>query len=203
GLTDLLFGFICTFVDYDNDGWLDIAQFLWSDHDEVAYTLRNGVGPDDCFPMRIYHNNRDGTFTVKDREIGLDGCWGTMGGNFGDINNDGHLDIVLGNGSPRMDRMDPPVVLESDGKRYRNTTFAAGLPYWGKGHGVNFADLFGNGRLSVILPDGGAYPGELLGTHVYYPKELPGNYLNVRLKGTQSNRDAIGARITLLTGDGL
>jgi tetratricopeptide (TPR) repeat protein len=203
GFSDLLFGFICAWVDYDNDGWLDIVQFLWSDHDEVTYTLRNGVGPPDCFPTRIYHNNRDGTFTAKDREIGLDGCWGTMGGNFGDINNDGHLDIVMGNGSPRMERMDPPVVLESDGKRYRNTTFAAGLPYWGKGHGVNFADLFGNGRLSIILPDGGAYPGELLATHIYYPKELPGNYLNVRLRGTKSNRDAIGARITLLAGGGL
>jgi hypothetical protein len=31
--------------------------------------------------------------------------------------------------------------------------------------------------------------------------ERPGNYLNVRLRGTKCNRDAIGARITLLTGD--
>ena len=200
GFDDLLFGFICCFCDYDNDGWLDIAQFLWSDHEDFVYTLKHGKGPDDGWPMRIYHNNRDGTFTPKDREIGLDGCWGTMGANFGDFNNDGTLDIALGNGSPRMERMEPPVLLESDGTRYRNTTFAAGLPFTGKGHGVNFADLFGNGRLSLILPDGGAYPGELLSTSVYYPTELTGNYLNVRLTGTKSNRDGLGARITLYAG---
>jgi hypothetical protein len=124
-----------------------------------------------------------------------------MGANVGDFNNDGHLDMVFGNGSPRMDRMEPPVLLESDGTRFRNVTFSAGLPHSGKGHGVNFADLFGDGRLSVIIPDGGAYPSELLTTGIYYPKELPGNYLNVRLAGTRSNRDAIGARVTLFHGD--
>ena len=104
---------------------------------------------------------------------------------------------MLGNGGPRMDRMEPSVVLEIDGTRFRNMTFSAGLPFTGKGHGVNFADLFGDGRLSVILPAGGAYPGELLSTAVYYPKSSPGNYLNVRLTGTKSNRDALGARIIL------
>jgi tetratricopeptide (TPR) repeat protein len=200
GLKDLLFGFVCAFVDYDNDGWLDIVQFLWSDHDDFVHTLRNGAGPDDGYPMRIYHNNRDGTFTVKDREIGLDGCWGTMSGNMGDINNDGFLDIALGNGSPRMERMEPPTLMEFDGTRYRNVTFAAGLPFTGKGHAVNFADLFGNGKISVIIADGGAYPGELLSTSVYYPNQLPGNYLNVRLRGVTCNRDAIGARVTLFAG---
>jgi len=37
---------------------------------------------------------------------------------------------------------------------------------------------------------------------VHCPKELPGNYLNVRLTGTKSNRDGNGARITLFCGDG-
>ncbi len=200
GLSEPLLGFVCNFLDYDNDGWMDIVQFIWSDHDDFVYTLRNGQGPEGTFPTRIYHNNRDGTFTVKDREIGLDGCWGTMSANFGDINNDGHLDMVFGNGSPRMERLEPPAVLETDGKRFRNITFSAGLPPVGKGHGVNFADLFGDGRLSLIIADGGAYPGDLQSTFVYYPKELPGNYLNVRLRGTKSNRDAIGARVTLRTG---
>src|SRR3954466_789875 len=36
---------------------------------------------------------------------------------------------------------------------------------------------------------------------VFCPRERTGNYLNVRLKGVNCNRDAIGARITLLTGD--
>jgi len=201
GFSEPLLGFVCAFCDYDNDGWMDIAQYIWSDHDDFVYTLRNGSGPPDGYPMRIYHNNRDGTFTAKDREIGLDGCWGTMSANMGDVNNDGNLDIVLGNGSPRMERLEPPVLMQSDGKMFRNTTFSAGLPFTGKGHAINFADFFGDGRLSVVIADGGAYPGDLHSTSVYYPKRLPGNYLNVRLVGTRSNRDAIGARLTLISGD--
>ena len=37
--------------------------------------------------------------------------------------------------------------------------------------------------------------------NVYCPTEVPGNYLNVRLKGVTSNRSAIGARVTLCAPD--
>jgi VCBS repeat protein/ASPIC/UnbV protein len=200
GIEDNCFGSICLWCDYDNDGLLDIVQFTWSDHEQVIYTMRNGEGPPGAKPARIYHNNGDGTFTMHGRDIGLTGCWGTMSGNAGDFNNDGYLDLVLGNGSPRMDRLEPPILLENDGKRFHNITFAAGLPFGGKGHGSNLADLFGDGRLSVLLSAGGAYPGDLLTTRVFCPKRLPGNYLNVRLSGVKSNRSAIGARVCLEAG---
>ena len=144
--------------------------------------------------MRIYHNNRDGTFTQVNHELGMNGCWGTMSANIADVNNDGHLDVVLGNGSPKMDRLDPMVLMEFDGYRFRNTTFAAGLAYRGKSHGVNMADLFGDGRMSILVASGGQYPGDLLTTSVYYAKHLAGNYVNIRLVGVMSNRSAIGAK---------
>jgi tetratricopeptide (TPR) repeat protein len=194
------FGSPAFFWDYDNDGWMDIGQFIWSDHDDVIHTLRTGDGPPNGQPMRVYRNNRDGTFTQVNRELGLTGCWGTMSGSFGDFNNDGYLDLVLGNGSPKLDRLDPLVLLETDGKKFRNTTFAAGLPFTGKSHGANLGDLFGDGRLSVVVAAGGAYPGDLLTTSVYCPKTLPGNYLNVRLEGVKSNRSAIGARVVIEAG---
>jgi hypothetical protein len=200
GVTGYCIGSIAFWCDYNNDGLLDLVQFCWSDHEDAIYTMRYGEGPPNGRPHRIYHNNGDGTFTLKDREIGLDGCWGSMSGNAGDFNNDGHLDLLLGNGSPRMDRLEPPILLESDGTRFRNITFAAGLPFSGKSHGSNLADLFGDGRLSVLIASGGAYPGDLLTTNVYCPKKLPGNYLNVRLDGVKSNRSAIGARLTLHAG---
>ncbi|MEZ5399888.1 MAG: FG-GAP-like repeat-containing protein [Bryobacteraceae bacterium] len=203
GLTEVLIGSTCFFCDYDNDGWLDIVQFTWSDHEDVIHTLRNGHGPADGRPMRVYHNNRDGTFSVRSEELGIDGCWGTMTGNCGDLNNDGNLEILLGNGSPRMDRLEPLVLLENDGNKFRNVTFSAGLPFVGKSHGTNCADLFGDGRLSVIIAAGGAYPGDLLTASVYCPVERTGNYLNVRLTGTRSNRSAIGARVTIHTGSKL
>jgi hypothetical protein len=201
GLTEFVVGTTCFFCDYDNDGWLDIVQFTWSDHEDVIHTMKTGHGPADGSPMRVYHNNRDGTFSMRSGELGIDGCWGTMTGNCGDLNNDGNLEFLLGNGSPRMDRLEPLILLESDGTKYRNVSFSAGLPFAGKSHGTNCADLFGDGRLSVIIAAGGAYPGDLLTSSVYCPDKLPGNYLNVRLAGVKSNRDAIGARITLIRGE--
>jgi hypothetical protein len=122
-----------------------------------------------------------------------------MSGNAGDFNNDGYMDVVLGNGSPKMDRLEPLGVLEYDGetKKFRNITFSAGFPMIGKSHGVVLGDLFGDGRLSVIVGAGGAYPADLLTMNVFCPTKLPGNYINVRLVGTKSNRSAIGARITV------
>jgi ASPIC and UnbV/FG-GAP-like repeat len=200
GIQGGCFGSICLWCDYNNDGLLDIVQFTWSDHDNVVHTMRHGEGPPDSSPMRIYHNNGDGTFTMRDRDIGLTGCWGTMSGNAGDFNNDGHLDLVLGNGSPRMERLEPHILLENDGQRFHNITFAAGLPFGDKGHGSNMADLFGDGRLCVLVAAGGAYPSDLLTTRVFCPKRLPGNYLNVRLSGVKSNRSAIGARVSIEAG---
>ena len=59
------------------------------------------------------------------------------------------------------------------------------------------ADLFGDGRMSILVASGGQYPGDLLTTSVYYPNRLAGNYVNVRLVGVMSNRSAIGAKISV------
>ena len=44
----------------------------------------------------------------------------------------GYLDFVLGNGSPRMERVEPLMLIENDGGRFRDVTFSAGLPYRGQ-----------------------------------------------------------------------
>jgi hypothetical protein len=189
--------FVCVCCDIDDDGWLDIVQFTWSRPQDAIYTLRTGQGPEGSSPLRVFRNNRDGTFTDIAPQRGLTGCWGTMSGTVGDFNNDGYLDILLGNGDPSIDRTEAAILLENDGRQFHNVTFAAGMPFTGKGHGSNMADLAGDGRLHLIVANGGFYPGDLLTTTVHRPKRLPGNYLNVRLVGTRSNRDAIGARLTL------
>ena len=119
GITDPVVRTTCFFADYNNDGWLDIVQFSWSDHEDAIYTMKTGHGPEDGAPLVVYRNNGDGTFTAKTREVGLDGCWGTMAGNFADVNNDGYIDLLLGNGSPRMERLEPFILLENDRGRFQ------------------------------------------------------------------------------------
>ena len=194
-------GSVALVCDLDDDGWLDIVQLTYSRPGDAIHTLRHGRGPAHGQPMRAFRNRRDGTFVDVAQDLGITGCWGTMSANAGDFDNDGHQDLFLGNGDPAMDRTEASVLLANDGRgTFRNVSFTAGLPFTGKGHGVNLADLAGDGRLHLIVAAGGLYPGDLSTNAVYRPVERPGNYLNVRLTGTDSNRDAIGARVTLTAG---
>ncbi len=195
---NLAFG--AQWCDIDDDGWLDIIQYSWAIHEDVVHSMRTGEAPPYGHPTRVFRNNRDGTFTEIGRQIGIRECWGSMSGNAADLNNDGYLDIALGNGGPLMDRSEPLVILENDGSRFHNVTFSAGLPPVGKGHGVNLADLFNDGRLSILVGTGGNYPGDLMTSSVFCPTQRPGNYLSVHLTGTSANRDGIGARLKLVAG---
>src|ERR1043166_6269388 len=76
------------FLDYDNDGWLDI--FLLSG-------TRLGGSPEAT--NRLYHNNRDGNVTDVSKDAGLVQAgtrWGS-GCPFIDYDRDGHLDLFVAN----------------------------------------------------------------------------------------------------------
>ncbi len=77
----------CAFLDYDNDGWMDI------------YLVNSG--PSDFWkppqPVRnaLYKNNRDGTFTDVTEKAGVAGGTFGMGVAVGDYDNDGWPDIFV------------------------------------------------------------------------------------------------------------
>jgi hypothetical protein len=76
----------CAFIDYDADGWQDILlvnAMDWPGHKRQRSTLK------------LYHNNRDGTFTDVTRAAGLDVEFYGMGVAVGDYNNDGFPDIYI------------------------------------------------------------------------------------------------------------
>ena len=73
------------FLDYDNDGWLDI--FL------LSGTRREG--PVEGATNRLYKNNRDGTFTDVTTKAKLGGQGWACGVTVGDYNNDGFDDIFI------------------------------------------------------------------------------------------------------------
>jgi hypothetical protein len=73
----------CAFIDYDNDGWMDI--FL------LSGTRLEGDPPEAT--NRLYKNNRDGTFTDVTDKVGLRAVGWASGVCIADYNNDGFDDI--------------------------------------------------------------------------------------------------------------
>jgi hypothetical protein len=77
----------CAFLDYDNDGWMDI-YFVNSGKCDIftpAQPLRNA----------LYRNNRDGTFTDVTEKAGVAGGGYGMGVAVGDYNADGFPDLYV------------------------------------------------------------------------------------------------------------
>ena len=76
----------CAFLDYDNDGWLDILLINgmdWPDHYRQRTT------------MKLYRNNRNGTFNDATAEAGLDVEMYGIGVAVGDYDNDGFPDLYI------------------------------------------------------------------------------------------------------------
>ena len=76
----------CAFLDYDADGWPDILLVNgtdWPGHKQERGTLK------------LYRNNRNGTFSDVTRSAGLDIEMYGMGVAVGDYNNDGYPDILV------------------------------------------------------------------------------------------------------------
>ena len=174
--------------DYDNDGALDlfITDFQQnSDH--------------------LWHNDGKGSFDeVSDRAGITAPTRGVLsfGGGFFDYDNDGWLDLFIANGHvyPEVEQVSPDVHFkqlnslfhnEGNGKFVETTKIAgAGFetPYVGRG--VAFADFNNDGFLDVLVANNGDPPVLL-----HNSGNNGNHFLNVKLVGHKSNRDAMGARI--------
>jgi len=127
----------CAFIDYDNDGWMDI--FL------LSGTRLTGDPP--SATNRLYQNNRDGTFTDVTEKAGLTQTGWACGVCMGDYNNDGFEDIFCTSfGQNRLYRNN------GDGT-FTDVTKSAGL--WNEqarwGAGCSFLDYNRDGNLDLFV----------------------------------------------------
>ncbi|PXY46247.1 FG-GAP-like repeat-containing protein [Flavobacterium hydrophilum] len=187
------------FWDYDNDGWQDIFvcgyQFLGSVAGETAMEALNI--PNKSSKMYLYRNNHDGTFSDVSKVSGLSKTVFAMGSNFGDIDNDGFLDMYLGTGNPDYASLTPNRLFRNmgDGK-FADVTVSARVGNLQKGHGIAFNDLDNDGDTDIFIEVGGAYNGDFFNNSLYLnPGQNNNRWIKLLLEGTDSNRSAIGTKI--------
>ncbi len=203
--------------DYDNDGWLDI--YVTNITDEYMKECN-----------MLWHNNADGTFTDLSRETGTCATLWGWAAKFGDFDNDGWLDLFVVNGlrsagkenyipvlvnmitSPGMDFSDvnkwPNIgnmtwsgyqkkkMFRNMGTHaFKEISAEAGVDNDRDGRGIGMADLDNDGRLDLFQTNADQH------ALLYQSQtEGAGNWVELKLAGTKSNRDAIGARVKLTAG---
>src|SRR5438270_3012902 len=180
-------------ADYDNDGWPDV----------FITTLSNETYP-------LYHNNGDLSFNSATNATAVGQIslpysgWGTK---FIDDDNDGWRDIFVAQ-SHVLDTIEKttsylkykqtPLLMRNTGKGFVNVSATAGEPFTKPiaARGAAFGDLNNDGQTDIVIGVVGGSPVILRnnGTH--------NHWLGISLIGTKSNRNGLGARITLTDGNG-
>jgi hypothetical protein len=181
-------------ADYDNDGWLDLLV------DDLSFQRYS-----------LYRNNRDGTFTYSSSSTGLAQITAKMAGwglRLADFDNDGLKDIFVAQGhvNDRIDAEIPsihyrqsPLIVLNTGSGYQDVSSRAGPVFqeqW-DARGLAIGDLHNTGRLDVVVSTNDG-PAHVLRSDL----SMPRHWLSLKLEGTKSNRDAIGATVKLVTADG-
>ncbi len=178
-------------ADYNGDGHLDIFKTNFSDDTST-----------------LYRNNGDGTFTDATSAAGLGLYtqylgWGAM---FFDFDNDGWPDLILVNGHvyPEVDKQhlgssykEPRILYHNNGDGTFSDISAsagAGITTAASSRGLAVGDLWNDGKLSAVISNMNAAPSLLVNQI-----RTPNHWIAIHTVGTKSNRDGIGARVSVKT----
>jgi M6 family metalloprotease-like protein len=170
GVSSMTYGQSAAWGDFNNDGFLDLAV-----------CNENGAN-------RLYKNNGNGTFTdvaaivgVSDGGINYSPLWV-------DYDLDGYLDLyVTRNGPKRLFR-------NNGNGTFSEVAGRMGVSTTQSTRGVTLFDYDKNGLPDLYLANLSALAPNVLYKHA----DLTNSWLTVDVKGTQSNRDGVGTRITVV-----
>ncbi len=192
--------------DYDNDGFQDLlvagytSTSLPLSHEFAHEILGNEAKA--ALP-KLYRNKGDGTFEDVTESVNLNHTMYAMGFNYGDLNNDGYLDLYFGTGDPQFESIIPNrMFLNMGGEYFEEVSYEGGFSNIQKGHGVSWGDIDNDGDEDIYITMGGAHEGDTYQNQLLVNPTKGKNWIRIQLKGTESNTAAIGTKVHLTTSDG-
>ena len=184
-------GMGANFGDFDNDGYLDIVITNFQDQTN-----------------NLYHNAQSGFFNEMSFAKGIGErslpylAWGV---DFVDFNNDGWLDLFVANGhlDDNIAEIDPigtyaqpnQLFLNNSGINFGESVDVA-IANRKVSRGAAFGDIDNDGDVDIVVSNLKDSP-----TVLRNDGDNTSQWLSVKLIGTHCNRDAIGARVTVVSGD--
>ena len=182
------------FADYNNDGWPDIVV---TDLANQRYAL--------------YQNTKDGSFEYATSSTGLGPMtvshsgWGVR---FFDYDNDGWKDLLIAQGhdldtieltSPNLRYREPMLLAHNTGRGFVDVSAKSGNVFsapW-VARGMAIGDMDNDGRMDAVVTtnDGPVYV-------LHNETKTANHWIQLMLVGHRSNRDGIGAEITITTATG-
>ncbi|WP_160118594.1 FG-GAP-like repeat-containing protein [Chryseotalea sanaruensis] len=180
---------------FEQDYFMGSRSLSWGDYDNDldldVYVVENSP----FYPSMLYSNNGDGTFTKMTGSVLSEAkTVQSFGSAWGDIDNDGDLDMVVANSLQA-------VLYINDGagnfSKYTAQEYLVAADASRTNIAFAFADYDNNGTLDIATGKNANFPTILLKNSL-----VPGTstrWLKVKLQGVNSNRSGIGARIEITT----
>jgi len=180
-------------ADFNEDGWMDLFV---ANIDEEIFSL--------------YQNGKDLTFDDVAMPLGIGMATRWMSGwglKFFDFDNDGDLDLILANGFPddlvevfsaQVKYREPLLLFQNTGRGFENVSERGG-PAFSRvfsARGLATGDFNNDGAVDVLIGVNDGAPVLLQNN-----AGTKNHWLGIRLVGTKSNVDAVGARVTYQAGD--
>ena len=198
GLSKPISSFPVACFDYNNDGLQDLIVSGYLSVDPELSSEYLGQAPPQ-HPPCLYLNKGAWQFEEIAAQAGLARSIFAMGLNYGDLNNDGFIDLYAATGQPEPRSLFPNLMFLNDrGRRYLDVTAKGGFGHLQKGHAVAFGDADNDGDQDIYTNVGGFVEYDFFWNTFFENPGFGNHWVNLKLEGESSNRSAIGARIKLV-----